>query len=246
MLEDRRSISRRSMVCKWRFRRVKASMLRDIESAPSPDGYPAPPGLRERHRRELIELIHTIALSKFDEHGYDGTSMREICATAGISLRTLFRHFNSKDAIFRHGVDIREQQILARLATRPRTEFFLQSYLYAIDSLLGDIVARPSEAVREQRLVCEVPALRAQYMVASQDRATDDMDIEFARRLGCDPTDGQMRLLRCCLVNALIQATSVWLQRERQLDLRETVRDYIELFAPVAQRISSKGAARSD
>ena len=222
-------------------RRLEAPWVESPDAAADPSGTP---NLRERRRGELVEQIHRIALHKFDEHGYENTSLKEISDEAGISLRTLFRHFRSKDAILARGSQIREQQILARLSQRPIEEDLTESYLYAIRPLLEDLVADTDNALRDLRLVEEVPTLRAQYLIPSGQHQTDAMDREYARRLGCSVEDGRMRLLRCTLVIAMLQATSTWTRGGRRADLHAVVRSYLELLDPVVERIRSspKGA----
>ena len=59
------------------------------------------------------------------------------------------------------------------------------------------------------------------------------MDGEFARRLGCDPSSGRLRLLRYCLVNAAAQAFSDWKADGYRGDLSASVTDYIDMFRPM-------------
>lgn len=62
-------------------------------------GPPAPEGLRERKKRQTREHIAEVALRLFLENGYDATSLDHIAAAAGISRRTIFAYFKSKDDI---------------------------------------------------------------------------------------------------------------------------------------------------
>lgn len=49
------------------------------------------PGTKERLREA--------ALARFDEHGYDETSVEEIAGDAGVTERTFFRHFPDKEEV---------------------------------------------------------------------------------------------------------------------------------------------------
>lgn len=55
------------------------------------------PGLRERQRQETHLLIRRAAYELSVERGVAAVSVQEICTTAGISPRTFFNHFRSKD-----------------------------------------------------------------------------------------------------------------------------------------------------
>ncbi len=62
------------------------------------DGAPVP-GLRERKRQETLRRITDAGICLFIEKGIDATTLDEIAAMAGISRRTFFHYFKSKDDI---------------------------------------------------------------------------------------------------------------------------------------------------
>jgi AcrR family transcriptional regulator len=63
-------------------------------SAPSPVL-----GTRERKRRETLRRITEAGVCLFIDKGFDGTTVEEIAVAAGISRRTFFHYFDSKDDI---------------------------------------------------------------------------------------------------------------------------------------------------
>jgi AcrR family transcriptional regulator len=68
-------------------------------------------GKRERRKRETREAIGSAAEGLFAERGYDGVTVADIAAAAGVSVKTLFVHFPSKeDLVFSN-----EEKLLARL-----------------------------------------------------------------------------------------------------------------------------------
>lgn len=196
-------------------------------------------GLRARRRRELMDTISEVALTLVADRGFSGISVQEIADAAGISLRTLFRHYPNKDAIFGRRIERREEQILARFRGRAPGEPLIESYLHAIDAMVDDYMADPGGAERELGVLREVPSLRAQYLVPSPEHETDAMDEAFAVKLGCAPTDARLSLLRRCLVNAVLQAISAWQRADGGSDLRGDVRSLVSLFAPMVDEIRS-------
>jgi AcrR family transcriptional regulator len=56
-------------------------------------------GLRERKRRETLHRIAEEGLRLFAENGYDATTLEAVAAASGISARTLFYYFKTKDEI---------------------------------------------------------------------------------------------------------------------------------------------------
>ena len=67
------------------------------EDWPSEDGVPE--GLRERKRRDTLQRIAQTGLELFIAKGYEETTLDDIAAAAGISRRTFFHYFKSKDEI---------------------------------------------------------------------------------------------------------------------------------------------------
>lgn len=62
-----------------------------------------PQRLTDRKRQAIVDA----AIAEFRAHGFDATSMDKIAAVAGVSKRTVYNHFPSKDDLF--------AQILVRL-----------------------------------------------------------------------------------------------------------------------------------
>lgn len=57
------------------------------------------PGIRERAREVLREELADVALCLFEEHGFDHTTVDDIAVAAGISPRTFYRYFGTKEDV---------------------------------------------------------------------------------------------------------------------------------------------------
>ena len=55
--------------------------------------------------KEKQNALLEAAIAEFQKHGYEGASIDAIAAAAGISKRTLYNHFPSKEALFRSLVE---------------------------------------------------------------------------------------------------------------------------------------------
>ncbi|MBV4476514.1 TetR/AcrR family transcriptional regulator [Pseudomonas botevensis] len=83
----------------------------------------APQRLTDRKREAIIQA----AITEFRANGFDITSMDRIAATAGVSKRTVYNHFPSKEELF--------AEILGQLWARISTE---QSLAYQPEQPLRD------------------------------------------------------------------------------------------------------------
>jgi TetR/AcrR family transcriptional regulator of autoinduction and epiphytic fitness len=87
---------------------------------------PAPQRLTDRKRQAILQA----AIDEFRGNGFEATSMDRIAATAGVSKRTVYNHFPSKDALF--------------------AEILVQ--LWEKSTALIDLTYRPDRPLREQLL----------------------------------------------------------------------------------------------
>lgn len=62
----------------------------------TPPPVPAPARLTDRKRAAILDA----AMAEFRQAGYDATSMDRVAASAGVSKRTVYNHFPSKEVLF--------------------------------------------------------------------------------------------------------------------------------------------------
>ncbi|MBC3208577.1 MULTISPECIES: TetR/AcrR family transcriptional regulator [Pseudomonas] len=75
----------------------------------------APQRLTDRKREAIIQA----AISEFRSHGFEITSMDKIAATAGVSKRTVYNHFPSKEELFAEILN----QLWARIIAEPSVSY---------------------------------------------------------------------------------------------------------------------------
>ncbi len=83
---------------------------------------PAGEGLRERKRRETLQRITEAGTRLFIAYGYEATTLDAIAAEAGISRRTFFYYFKSKDEILLAMQGGLGDMLAAALAQEPAAE----------------------------------------------------------------------------------------------------------------------------
>jgi AcrR family transcriptional regulator len=68
-------------------------------------------GLRERHKLTTRRALEDAALGRFARDGFDQTSVDAIAADAGVSPRTFFRYFATKDEVLDMGREERQAML---------------------------------------------------------------------------------------------------------------------------------------
>ncbi len=108
---------------------------------------------KERTRRELEEAAHRL----FRERGYEQTTVEDIAEVVGVSARTFFRYFDSKEAVLLGDWRAQLGSLSALILARPKDESLLDS---ARALSLG--IATMMEADRERhRFVKQIVASSA-------------------------------------------------------------------------------------
>jgi len=80
---------------------------------------PEKEGVRERKRRETHQRIAEAGMRLFVAHGYDATTLEAIAAAAGISRRTFFYYFKSKDDVLLSVQSTGSELLLSILRQQP-------------------------------------------------------------------------------------------------------------------------------
>ncbi|GAA3526872.1 TetR/AcrR family transcriptional regulator [Amycolatopsis ultiminotia] len=146
--------------------------------------------LNQRRRSQTRLEIATAALALFVRHGYDAVGLDAVAEEAGVSLRTLYRYFPTKDELLSPIVATGTARLADRLAERPAGEPLVEAVERAYDT--SSICAGPENVHVLIDLLITVPALRARWLddlrtveealaPVIQDRAHGDLDEDQAR-----------------------------------------------------------------
>ena len=88
----------------------------------------APQRLTDRKRQAIIDA----AIAAFRTAGFEATSMDKIAAEAGVSKRTVYNHFPSKDELFNHILQQLWDSSAARMDLPYRPDMPLRAQLLAL------------------------------------------------------------------------------------------------------------------
>lgn len=169
------------------------------------------PGLRERKKAGTRTAIQHHAVRLFREQGYDATSIEQIADAAGVSHRTVFRYFPTKESL------VTADDTGARLAAACRAQPAGLGPVAALRAALRDVLADLDIAAKRDRqaLVLGVPALWAASLPSIT--ATRDVLAELvAERLDRPADSPRVRALAGAVFGVLL---SVWLDWAADPDL---------------------------
>lgn len=124
------------------------------------------PSLRDRARRAVQGELVDVAVRLFVEHGYDDVRVDQIAEAAGMSKRSFFRYFPSKDALILGKYDRLGEDLEAALAARPVDEATWPALRRMFDGIVA-YVSDPERAVQAEtvdRIIQASDTLRAGYI----------------------------------------------------------------------------------
>ncbi|MFD7403676.1 TetR family transcriptional regulator [Streptomyces sp. NPDC059866] len=98
----------------------------------------APRGRREAHKAATRKALQEAAHRMFEERGYAQTTVRDIAAAAGVTERTFFRYFPSKEDLVLDEVLDLIPVVQAQVAARPADEDPYAAVLGAALDLIAD------------------------------------------------------------------------------------------------------------
>lgn len=145
--------------------------------------------LAQRKRQLVSDELTEAALQLLARKGYDGVTIDEIAVAAGVSKRTFFRYFASKEDVVVQFLSGMGEAMRAELAARPAGEPPSVALRHTVQVPVAECADRSDHAeraLRVVRLILRTPALRARFL-ERQDRWRDDLTTELARRLPPGP-----------------------------------------------------------
>lgn len=123
------------------------------------------------------------ALVLFDENGFDGVTVDDIAAAAGISRRSFFRYFPTKEDVVVGTHAANGLRVTEALIARPQDENVWLSLRRAFDFLADNVTSEPDMSARTMRIINSTASLRAHSLEKHLAWAAD-LSPEVTRRLG--------------------------------------------------------------
>jgi AcrR family transcriptional regulator len=114
------------------------------------------PNLHELRRRSTRDALRHAALNRFAAKGFANVTVTELAREAGVTERTFFRHFPTKEAVLFQDYETQVEWLAEALARRPRSESVFDAVLAAIASFPYDLeVVRQAATARNELISAE-------------------------------------------------------------------------------------------
>jgi AcrR family transcriptional regulator len=171
------------------------------------------PSLRERQQVATKREIVAAAFDLFEKQGFGHTTIEEISQAAGVSARTVFRHFETKHDLVLGWLP-RLEAIVAEI---PLPELTLVSAVPLLEQVIEDLLVeyvqtdteRAAMFLRFRRLVQDNPDLQATNAVWRV-RVTSLARDRLREHLGGNVSDLDIHLILQLLAAPLVAAAETW------------------------------------
>jgi AcrR family transcriptional regulator len=185
---------------------------------------PSEEKLWTRTRRAVHAEISRTAMELFLRHGFEATTIDDIAAAAGISRRSFFRYFGTKEDIVLGDLAAQGELIRRELEARPATEDAWTALLNALRD-----APRPGQdeatTLKISKMLYGTPSLRARSIEKHlQWQAL--LTPEIRRRLGVAPNDEhdlRADAIVACVLSCLDVAGEAWTRGDGRESLEELV-----------------------
>lgn len=181
---------------------------------------PQPVGRRERNKQRVRAAIVEAAHSLFQDRGFAPVSVEDIVARAGVSRRTFFRYFPSKESVVFPGWEARMGAFRERLETELAATRSPARAVRRALRLLAETYKHDFERERMlRRVVMTSPSLQAK-----EAELFADLEEAIAERIsqGRSRADAaRARIIACAIGGAVRASFRTWIEGDGRLSLRQ-------------------------
>ncbi|MBB5998359.1 TetR/AcrR family transcriptional regulator [Streptomonospora salina] len=186
----------------------------------------AKPGLRERTRRAIHREIAETGMALFLKHGFEETTVDQIAETAGISRRSFFRYFATKEDIVLGDLIDRGHRVHTALAERPPEEEPWTAIRSALLALRDEARADTEAELRIARMLFQAPSLRARHLekhLAWQETLVPELTRRLRAATDIDETRAthHATAIIATALTCLDVATETWVHRNGTVPLED-------------------------
>ncbi len=187
-------------------------MLHTVPDPVADADVPVPPGLRERKKQRMRDLLSDTATGLFMERGFEAVTIAEIAAACDVSPGTIFNYFPTKEDLFYDRIDEVLDRVCEAITTRPAgttvTEAVAAAYATGPAPLPGldwSLLRDPdlyAQFAAWRRVEAESPSLAARRMVIYE-QWTVRIAETLRRELALSPRDPAADAIAVLLLSAI-------------------------------------------
>lgn len=174
-------------------------------------------GMRDRTRRIVRTELTRVAQDLFVKNGYENTTVEQIASAAGMSRRTFFRYFASKEDLVIGKYDLLEEQMVETLNARPLDEPLWDSLRRVLDIGVNYFSNTQRAEVMEQTIRSS-PALYARYLERFS-RLQANLAETAQKRGGFAPGSPKPRAIVGAAFACLTAAQEIWHKSDKANNL---------------------------
>jgi AcrR family transcriptional regulator len=189
------------------------------------------PSLQERKQELVRTEIFNAAWRLFGARGYEETTVAQIAAAAGVSRRTFFRYFASKEDVLVETTDEFAEAMLAAMEARPLDEPPLVAIERALVPVLEPRILNTERLHTIVRLLRESRTLR-RAMLERHALLEERLAVHLAVRLGTDTVTDSTPTLLAFVARAMIDTAFNVAYDQGRTDVAALV---AELFARLSE-----------
>ncbi|MGB6207098.1 TetR/AcrR family transcriptional regulator [Mycobacterium sp.] len=197
-------------------------------------------GLRERRRRQTSADIRDAAVRLARQRGFDKVTVEEICAEAGVSSRTFFNYFPSKESAIAYGPsDIPPELVADFVAAGPAPYSVVLAELIALAAHhLRDMPPDRELCAGMLELAKTTPAVLS-ALLADFERFQNHLTEIVVRRQKMRPDNEIAVLIAALALTAIRSGIERWTDGKPK-DAHDTPMPYVERAAALVNSIFTK------
>jgi AcrR family transcriptional regulator len=190
---------------------------------------PAQPSRRAAHKLRTERALQQAALALFAEQGYDTTTTDEIAERAGVSPRTFFRYFPTKESVLFVGEYGWLQSFNKEFLAQPEELGDLEALRATLHALAPDVSKRRAALQLYEQAVASSPTLRG-GVFDHQQQDIASIAGAIATRRGLDEPDLACTTLATVVLLTYRNGLMRWLAGPASADVREPIGEGFDLL----------------
>jgi AcrR family transcriptional regulator len=188
--------------------------------------------------------LQQAALDLFAKQGYDDTTTEEIAERAGVSPRTFFRYFPTKESVLFVGEYGFFQSFTAEFLDQPASLSDVAAIRATLVSLAPGLMRSRRALHLYERAIASSPTLRGRV----RDRQQEDiatMADAIARRRGLTRADDSCALLAAVSLLTHRRALTAWLEGPANAEPSAVIAHHFDLLSELFSPAKSNGRRRN-